>query len=182
MLNQTALTTETTYESYYRSIFDAYYASMVNVAYRYVHIQSDSEDLVQNVFVSIWNAKTYYADTVQMRNYLFRSTLNAAYNYLRHKHIEVAALSRLKDVQPDDDRLQQALDEHDLWCRVIAAVEKLPGRCREICRMTLDGKKPSQIAAELNLSVETVKTQKRIGVQKLKESLGCLVFLFFPLC
>ena len=69
--------------------------------------------------------------------------------------------------------------EHELWCRVVEAVDELPERCREICRMTLAGKKPSQIAEELGLSVETVKKQKKIAIQKLKDRFGIWVLLLF---
>ena len=46
--------------------------------------------------------------------------------------------------------------------------------------MTLAGKKPGQIAEELGLSVETVKKQKKIAIQKLKERFGVWILLFFP--
>lgn len=168
------------YERYYRRLFETYYASLVNFACRYAHDSEEAEDIVQNVFVSMWDAKIHFDNTLKMRNYLYRATLHGVYNVERHRRVCASGMAVLsRDQAQDETLLQDAIQEHELWCRMVEAVEELPERCREICRLTLAGKKPSQIAKELGLSVETVKKQKKIAIQKLKERFGVWVFLLF---
>ena len=166
------------YEHYYRHLFETYYGSLVNFACRYAHDPEEAEDIVQNVFVAMWNGRVRFENGVKMRNYLYRATIHGVYNVERHRRVCESGMAVLSQHQAQDDTLlQEAIQEHELWCRVVEAVDELPERCREICRMTLAGKKPSQIAEELGLSVETVKKQKKIAIQKLKDRFGIWILL-----
>lgn len=166
------------YERYYRRLFETYYTSLVNFACRYAHDTEEAEDIVQNVFVAMWDARIHFDNGLKMRNYLYRATIHGVYNVERHRRVCETGMAVLSQRQAQDDALlQDAIQEHELWCQVVEAVEELPGRCREICRLTLAGKKPAQIAEELGLSVETVKKQKKIAIQKLKDRFGGWIFL-----
>lgn len=168
------------YEHYYRRLFETYYGSLVNFACRYAHDPEEAEDIVQNIFVAMWNGRVHFENELKMRNYLYRATIHGVYNVKRHRRVCESGMAVLSQHQAQDDNLlQDAIQEHELWCRVVEAVDELPERCREICRMTLAGKKPSQIAEELGLSVETVKKQKKIAIQKLKDRFGVWVLLLF---
>ncbi len=168
------------YEHYYRRLFETYYGSLVNFACRYAHDPEEAEDIVQNIFVAMWNGRVHFENELKMRNYLYRATIHGVYNVERHRRVCESGMAVLSQHQAQDDNLlQDAIQEHELWCRVVEAVDELPERCREICRMTLAGKKPSQIAEELGLSVETVKKQKKIAIQKLKDRFGIWILLLF---
>ena len=168
------------YEHYYRRLFETYYGSLVNFACRYAHDPEEAEDIVQNIFVAMWNGRVHFENELKMRNYLYRATIHGVYNVKRHRRVCESGMAVLSQHQAQDDNLlQDAIQEHELWCRVVEAIDELPERCREICRMTLAGKKPSQIAEELGLSVETVKKQKKIAIQKLKDRFGIWVLLLF---
>lgn len=168
------------YEHYYRRLFETYYGSLVNFACRYAHDPEEAEDIVQNIFVAMWNGRVHFENELKMRNYLYRATIHGVYNVKRHRRVCESGMAVLSQHQAQDDNLlQDAIQEHELWCRVVEAVDELPERCREICRMTLAGKKPSQIAEELGLSVETVKKQKKIAIQKLKDRFGIWALLLF---
>lgn len=168
------------YEHYYRRLFETYYGSLVNFACRYAHDPEEAEDIVQNIFVAMWNGRVHFENELKMRNYLYRATIHGVYNVKRHRRVCESGMAVLSQHQAQDDNLlQDAIQEHELWCRVVEAVDELPERCREICRMTLAGKKPSQIAEELGLSVETVKKQKKIAIQKLKDRFGIWILLLF---
>ena len=168
------------YEHYYRRLFETYYGSLVNFACRYAHDPEEAEDIVQNIFVAMWNGRVHFENELKMRNYLYRATIHGVYNVKRHRRVCESGMAVLSQHQAQDDNLlQDAIQEHELWCRVVEAVDELPDRCREICRMTLAGTKPSQIAEELGLSVETVKKQKKIALQKLKDRFGIWVLLLF---
>ena len=45
------------YEHYYRRLFETYYGSLVNFACRYAHDPEEAEDIVQNIFVAMWNGR-----------------------------------------------------------------------------------------------------------------------------
>lgn len=65
----------------------------------------------------------------------------------------------------------------EIYRRIYRVVEELPEGCRKIFEQHLKGRKNEEIAALLNISVETVKSQKKKAVRILRERLGSLYFL-----
>ena len=120
------------YEHYYRHLFETYYGSLVNFACRYAHDPEEAEDIVQNVFVAMWNGRVRFESGVKMRNYLYRATIHGVYNVERHRRVCESGMAVLSQHQAQDDTLlQEAIQEHELWCRVVEAVDELP---HDACR------------------------------------------------
>ena len=50
-----------------------------------MHSQAESEEIIQNVFVSLWENRDMLNDAFPIQNYLYKVTVNHIYNYFKHQ-------------------------------------------------------------------------------------------------
>jgi RNA polymerase sigma-70 factor (ECF subfamily) len=150
-------------------LFRTRYASLCRFAAAFVNDIAVAEDIVQELFTTIWQHGERLDARRPVDNYLFTSTRNACLNYLRDRRVH-ATLDTLAgnvatpdDARPDDD---PRLD------RLRAAVEALPLQCKLIFKLVvLEEMKYREAAERLDISVNTVKTQLKIAYKTLREKL-----------
>ncbi|WP_461532182.1 RNA polymerase sigma factor [Sinomicrobium sp.] len=153
----------------FKYIFEAFYDDLVCYIYSLCNNRAKAEDIVQNVFVKLWEQHDTIAVHTSLKNYLFRASHNLFINSLRrnrntvflsdHLYLEsfLAEETEGKEALPNRETLQQAIDT-------------LPERCREIFVLhKIKGMKYSQIAQKLNISIKTVENQMSKAYQKLRK-------------
>ena len=156
----------------FEALFRAEYASLVNFGKRYVHDLTVAEDLVQDVFLALWQLRTRVHPDTAARAYLFRAVRNRALNHLRQTKLRRRVGAELalgaRSVEPetggaDVARIRTALQQ---------AIDALPTRCRLIFRMSREHALTyAEIAESLNISIKTVETQMGRALRALRESL-----------
>ncbi len=155
------------------SVFRAHHKMLCKVAYAIVKDKSTAEDIVQDVFLTIWKKRKELIIDSNLKGYLYRAVSNSCLNHLQSYH--------KRNIKPYEEFNEQALGSfvpHDSidYDRLDAAIQKaidnLPPRCKVIFVLSrFDGLKYSQIAATLNVSVKTVENQMGIALLKLREEL-----------
>ena len=75
----------------------------------------------------------------------------------------------------------QSMFDEEVYRRLYQAIDQLAPKCREIFLMAMDGKHNDEIAKELNIAVETVKTQKKRAIKQLREQTALSIWLIFLL-
>lgn len=164
----------------YHELFRKFYQSLVLFAMRYVDKQDEAEDVVQDLFLAVWEKEEKFFSYNSFRSFLYNSVRNTCLNKLKHRKVEEKfinySLKNMDSFQSDDyDTL-----EEEIYRRLFNAINELPARCREIFLLHLDGKKNEEIAAELRITVLTVKTQKKKALRYLRARLsGLYSFLIF---
>ncbi len=165
-------------------IYIIYYSRMHRFAKEYVLSSEEAENIVQDVFVLLWEKREVLNIQISLLSYLFSLVKNKCLDYLRHKSIEDKSQQELSAKLYSLELLNQAFSSNeDIEEIVTSAVNKLPERCREIfIKSRVEGKKYREIAEELNISVNTVENQITIALKKLrielKDYLPLLLFLF----
>ena len=132
----------------------------------------DLDDLVQDCYSRIWRAHQT-GPIACPRAYLFLTARNLALNHLRHQRCERLENSTtfdpteiLDDSPPVADSVAHAEDLRLL----IAAIESLPRRCRQVMTLRkIYGLSQREVAEQLGLAVHTVEIQTGIGVRKCVE-------------
>lgn len=155
----------------FRELFREYYRYLVLYAIRYVEQQAVAEDIVQEVLTAVWESSKTYNTYHGFRSFLYDSVKNGCLNYLRHQEVEKKYCTRIleeNEIMNDDYQLMK----EEIYRKLFQAISELPERCREIFEYHLQGKKNEEIAGLLNLSVLTVKTQKKKAMRYLRERLG----------
>lgn len=153
----------------YKQIYDRYYRILVVYAENFLGNNGTSEDIVQDIIVNIWEAKMTFVSYNTFKTYLYNSVRNGALNYLKHQGVAEKYLEHLAQTYSPID--ESEVNEEEIYRRLFAIIDRLPTRCREIFLLCMDGKKNSEIATELHLSIETVKTQKKRAMAYIREHL-----------
>ena len=165
---------------------------MKRFAQEYVIREEDAENIVQDVFLDLWEQNLLMLTHTNLFAYLFTTLKNRCIDFIRHKTVVQHAAQKLQDdytkaLQMKFQSLEafdeQLFSEPDIETVIQNAIESLPEKCREIFILSkIEGKKQKAIAQELNISINTVENQMAIAYKKLKESLKdylpLLIFLF----
>jgi RNA polymerase sigma-70 factor (ECF subfamily) len=152
----------------------AYYIELCEYVLRYVGSAEAAEDLVQDLFLHLWDTRGP-RDAVRLtRPYLYVAARNRALKYLRHRRVASAWIDRLDAEEapvadtPEDFYLRRELD--DAVQRALAA---LPPRCRTIFLLRRrDQWSYQEIAAHVGVSLGTVKSQMWRATVRLKDALS----------
>nr|WP_320059086.1 RNA polymerase sigma-70 factor [uncultured Bacteroides sp.] len=153
----------------FEKLFNDYYGILVYYALKYVKRDDVAEDLVQDLFLSLWEKQVTFNSIPAFRSFLYTSIKNSALDYLKHEAVESQYIqdSLDKKIPLHDNPVQK----EEVYRLLFSQIDKLPGRCREIFLLHLDGLSNEQIATKLSLSIETVKTQKKRAMKALKSNL-----------
>lgn len=165
----------------YKHLYDAFYAALCRYAARLLRDVAPEEDVVQDVFMRFWEADTVFKDERALTTYLYRSVYNASLNLLRdRKEINDNKVTELlTDFNSADN--ERLLIEDEYFRQIYVVIDTLPYQRRQIILKTLEGKKNEEIAFEMNVSVNTVKTLKKKAYKELREKLPSPLFYLFLL-
>ncbi|MDL2208216.1 RNA polymerase sigma-70 factor [Parabacteroides sp. OttesenSCG-928-O15] len=181
---------ENTGHTDFEKVYLAYFSKMKYFARVYVHSEQEAENIVQDVFIELWERKEIVSLPINLTAYLFTSVKNKCLNHLRHQVVQREAADQIQEahllkMQASINSLEifddQIFSEENIKEIVEKALNTLPEKCRRIFVMNkIEGRKQKEIAAELNISLNTVETQMSIAYKKLKNELKDFlpVFLF----
>lgn len=166
---------KTNEEQAFELLFRRYYVRLCGFANKFLANSSESEEIVQEVFLSIWKKKDQLKFDDQIRPYLFKSVQNLCYNFLEHKKVVNSYYSVIELVyknQSNDFNTYESVLYSEFQQRVEQGINSLPEQCRLIFNLSRqEGLKYSEIAERLGISVKTVETQMRRALSKLKVEL-----------
>ena len=144
-------------ENAYRQLFVKYYSPLCEYASQYIS-DDDSEELVQELMLFIWEARENLVIETSLKSYLFISTKHRCLNAIRknqyHERIHNQIYEKIKDQFEDPDYyFVNELTEH-----IRKAIENLPDTYRETFILSRFGERTNmQIAERLGISIKTVE-------------------------
>ncbi len=156
----------------FRQVFDSNFNALCAFAYGYLREQSAVEDLVQDAFISLWEKHGDFDHINTIKAFLYTAVRNKCLNYLKHNIVrqknEDALIAELESGQSFESRVI----EEETFNKLSLEIRKLPESAQKIMLLALNGLSNPEIADELDISVNTVKTQKKIAYSKLKDKLS----------
>lgn len=167
--------------------YDRYYAALCSYVAK-ILIDSDGvEDLVQEVFISVWEGKRTFSDGKELTNYLYRACYNNTLLYIRNNQIHDTILNSLAsgDDLEDEEAVYALTVKEEVIRQLYLYIEELPTEQRRIILLRIEGYSWDEIAERLEVSINTIKTQKNRSYKFLRERLGhsssyqALLLLFF---
>lgn len=162
----------------FQRLFHELYRSLVYFSYGYVERKDVAEDIVQEAIVRLWENSSSYPSYNSLKTYLYISVRNASMDYCRHKQVEHRYLSQvMANSGNNEEELDLKIMQEELYRSLLQVIEELPPRCQEIFKLHLSGLKNEEIAQQLSLSIETVKTQKKKAMLYLRKRLSGTFFL-----
>lgn len=137
---------------------------------KYLGDRDESEELVQSVFVSIWEHRRLIDKNKSLKNYLYRSVVNAIYNSLKKRAVRRAyMIKEISKPEGASDPYVQIFD-NDLKDKLDNIIGFLPPQQQKILNYRrLEGLSSEEIAQKLNISVRTVENQIYRATRLLKD-------------
>jgi len=168
----------------YKAVFNKYYAPLTLFANQYVHDLEIAKDLVQDVFVKVWEQKIPFQHETKVKSFLFTAVRNKALDFLRSKYHQVntnISQAELEQLENEGYFLSEVVLT-EVSTLLNEAIETLPKRCAQIMKLSIKEYSNQTIAETLGISVKTVIAQKRIAREKLRPLLkGYFSFIAYLL-
>ncbi|PKV50265.1 RNA polymerase sigma-70 factor (ECF subfamily) [Aquimarina sp. MAR_2010_214] len=160
------------YDSF-RKLFEKHYAELCSLAYNYLKDTERSKDIVQEVFIKVWEKKKDLVQESNAHYYLFTAVKNNCIDVLR-KHKYTLSLSddavANKVADEETDTIEKKQNEPTTQEFIQKALDELPPKCRVIFMMSrLDAMTYQQIADKLEISVKTVENQMGKAIRIMRE-------------
>jgi len=134
-----------------------------------------AEDVVQEVFLNVWNGRHSWTPTDRLEAFLFRMTRNEALNHVRNRRTRLRLMAgfeswRRRAIRPDEES-----ENRQLAGTVKEAIHALPPRRREIFILSrFHGHTYREISEILEISPQTVANQMSSALDELRRTLAHL--------
>jgi len=158
----------------FRALCEIYYDPLFRFLWRKTHDEETAKDLVQELFLNIWNLRANLDATQSIKAYLYRSANNLAINHLKKKllrqagRVDASAAERIAGTDENRD-FQEYVEE---------VLQDLPEAQRLVFTLNkFEGLKYREIAAMLEISVKTVESRMSKALKALRETLRPLLAL-----
>lgn len=174
----------------YKKLFFKFHGRLVLFANKFTGDLQVSQDLVQEVFLKLWEKQNEETTIVSPKAYLFQAVRNSCLNHQRHLKIKYSAEEELanrinsieKSVYFENDDPLHSLLELELNEKIEETIKTMPEKCRQVYKMSRqDFLKNKQIAKELSISVKMVEKHISKALQILRsglsEYMGFLLFI-----
>jgi RNA polymerase sigma-70 factor (family 1) len=156
--------------AFFEQAFREHYSFLCAVAFQVVEDEDVAKDIVQDFFLYCWTKKVSLYNYENFKSYAYRAIRNASLNFRkRSKKISFESqlyLEKAADEEKTDEADKEVLRIGLLW----ELIGRMPQQRRHIFLLSnRDGLKYTEIAAHLNISVNTVKTHIRLAYEYLRK-------------
>jgi RNA polymerase sigma-70 factor (ECF subfamily) len=150
-------------------IIEEYQNQLFSFAFFRVGSYEIAQDIVQEVFLKFFEDEKKLSDIENIKTYIFRSISNACIDYKRkYGKIKFIDVNFINDTVTDDSEEEKCVAE---FFRIENILIDLPDEQAEVIRLKfVDGLNFVEIAEMLNVSVNTIKSRYRYGIDKLKQT------------
>lgn len=154
----------------FEDLYFRYSKELFGFALGFIKNKEDAEDIVQDVYIYLWKNRHNIDIKTTVYGYLLNSIKNICLN--KKKHISVKRKYENFVINNNLDKINpiEEIDSiHKLQDDVYKSINKLPEKCKEIfLKSCIDGMKYKEIANEMGISENTVKTQIKIAYRKIR--------------
>ena len=151
----------------FKQVFDEYYNPLCNYAAAIIKDKYTAEDLVQQLFIQLWE-KQMLQKAENQQAYLLRSTKFKCIDYLRTSKRKIVPLESIPE--PPSDGIK--LESEDVIPMLHFFAASLPPKTQQVFLLSrVDGYSNKQIAKELNISEKTVENQMTRALKQLRITL-----------
>ena len=155
-------------------LYKEYWEMMYLAAFNLVKNKHVCEDLVQEVFISLWKKRQNLVIKISLRGYLYTSVVYKVYDHFRKNKSKI----NVELVEGFDKRIEQSTPESKLiYSELIEfiniSIEELPEKCKLVFKLSRDEQlSHKEISEKLNISVRTVEGHVLKAIKHIKAEFG----------
>lgn len=174
----------------FKKVFAIYYPRLEKYAGYFIANRQEAEDIVQDVFVQVWENREAINPDSNFDSYLFTLVRNRCLNVLKKKLVEKNCFDKIQvnseelyhiSFEMDDDYLSM---EKLLYEQLEKIIEEMPERCQSaFCLKWKEGKKIREIADIMGISATMVDKHLAKGMEIVRQKMTSemLLFLYFTI-
>jgi len=170
-------------EAELEEIYDLFWGKLYTLAYNYFRDQTTAQELVQDVFVSLWMKRTELGDVNDLSAYLFRCMKNKIYDQFdtissRERLIKKAT----QQFSEENHNTEEAIAYEETLALLNQEINKLPPTTQTIFRLSrFDRYTNEEIATRLHVSCKAVEYHITLALKKLRPRLNHVIYFLIAL-
>lgn len=166
----------------FAKLYDIYAEKLYYFALRFLNSKEDSENLIQEVFVKIWETRDRLDPDYSFNAYLFTIAKNTIFNIHRKKVNELAYREYIgHHFDFTHSKTENEVLLNDLQNQIDKCVENFPVQRKKVFELSRkEGLNHKEISQQLNISEKTIETHIRLGLKTLREYLNTDLFVLAP--
>jgi RNA polymerase sigma-70 factor, ECF subfamily len=163
-------------------LFKEHYQRLFRVAYKVVNDKYSADDIVQEVFISVWRNKEGLSINTSIEGYLIKATINKSISFLeKNKKQNKTEITDQNEFLSIVHNNQNDFDYEIFQRLVYASLDKLPPKCKTIFILVrFENMKYKDVAEHLGINIKTVENQMSIAISKLNNELKPKLKNYFP--
>lgn len=162
-------------KSSFKNLFELHYSPLCNFAYRITDDIDQAEDIVQDIFVKVWNDPDLLDGNKNINSYLYSMVRNRALEVIRRENISQKINQQLEYIQNNAANTnveEEEIEKLLLLEQIYVSIRQLPPKCSEVFTLSkVNGLTYVQIAEKMNISVKTVENHMGKALRLMRELL-----------
>lgn len=145
----------------YKILYHRYKKKLFRFSLRYLKESDDAEEIVQLVFISLWEHRKTLDVTLSLKSYIYKTAVNNIYSFLRKKAVRQNYIEQeMQNPEKSGNQTYEHIYYKDLEKIIGIIVSSLPPQQQKIFHLSrFEGLSHEEIANKLDLSVRTVENQ-----------------------
>ncbi|MEL7586419.1 MAG: RNA polymerase sigma-70 factor [Prolixibacteraceae bacterium] len=153
-------------------LFQLYGQKLYGFALKYLKSESEAEEMVQEVFVRLWENRRLLKSDYSFKSYLFTIALNQIRKFFNKRAATLRFVEQLQTETLSDNHTVDSIDYGSVLKRIDEIVDTFPERKKQIfLKSRKEGKSSKEIAAELDISAGTVDNQVSDALRIIRKGL-----------
>jgi len=166
-------------EASFAEVYNRFYGLLYIHAHKRLRNEEEARDVIHELFASLWAKRDSFSITTNLSGYLYSSIRNRILDMITHKKVEEKYIGSLQHyIDHDHIYADYRVRERDLVTLIEREISFLPPKMREVFELSRKSHlSHKEIAAVLDLSEQTVRTQVKKALRILRLRLGLFVYL-----
>lgn len=160
------------------SLYESFFIALCIFARNFIESRVQAEDIVQEVFFRLYDDRLSFDNISSLKSYLYRAVRNGCLNHIRDEDRRRTREMKFIEELSDNRIFFDHIVENEIHRQLQSILAELPPQCRSIFERTLEGATSEEIAHAMNLSIETVKTQRKKAKRILRDKYSLLYNIF----
>ncbi|PWK78485.1 RNA polymerase sigma-70 factor (ECF subfamily) [Mucilaginibacter oryzae] len=153
-------------------IYKRYWASLFSAAYNILKDKQACEDIIQELFIKLWDCRAEVVINVSLKAYLYASVRYGVYRQIKTGSVRSEIFDDLIE-RLHTPTAYGSIEHKELLLQINRVIDTLPEKCREVYKLSREEcLSHKQIAMQLNISTKTVENHLTKALRELRGSLG----------
>jgi RNA polymerase sigma-70 factor (family 1) len=158
----------------FERLFENYSQKLYRFSFSYLKSEAEAEDIVQEVFLKIWQNRASLKTDTSFQSYLFTIAFHSIQkSFIKKAKEQKFQIGLFEEFSSENPSLEDELNFEGLFSKLNQLIEEMPPRRKEIfLKRKKEGKSIQLIASEMYISEKTVENQITEAMHSLRKSFG----------